>query len=54
MAGALVRGVKSYQQRAAWRNLQTRLMGLDFSWGASARKYLALYQKALELKGRRG
>ena len=50
LAEALVRGVKAYQQREAWRNLQARLMGLDFSWGASARKYLALYQKALELK----
>jgi starch synthase len=54
LAGSLVQGVKAYQQRKAWRKLQIRVMGLDFSWGASARKYLALYQKALEFKGRRG
>ena len=53
LSAAIVRGVKAFRQREAWVKLQARVMGLDFSWGASARKYLALYQKALALRRRR-
>ncbi|MBI4332729.1 MAG: glycogen synthase [Chloroflexi bacterium] len=32
---------------AAWKKLSPRIMGLDFSWRASAAKYLAMYGKVL-------
>ncbi len=47
---AIQRAVDAYKKKEAWRGVMRRIMSLDFSWQASARKYEALYQKALELK----
>ena len=44
---AIQRAVNSYKKKA-WQNVMRRIMALDFSWQASARKYEALYRKALE------
>ena len=52
MAAAIRRGVEAFGQQKAWGKLQARLMGLDFSWAASATKYEDLYRKALGLKGK--
>ncbi|MBI2867976.1 MAG: glycogen synthase [Chloroflexi bacterium] len=51
LAHAMRRAIAAYQQGASWRRLMARVMALDFSWNASARQYLALYQKARELVG---
>ncbi|MEK7681801.1 MAG: glycogen synthase, partial [Chloroflexota bacterium] len=51
-AGDLVacirRAAQAYQKREAWRRLMVKGMRLDFSWDASARKYVDLYGRALE------
>ncbi|TAK27117.1 MAG: glycogen synthase GlgA [Chloroflexota bacterium] len=45
---ALVRALENYRHRDAWRRLQQRCMRQDFSWRASAGKYVDLYWKAIE------
>jgi starch synthase len=49
MLAAIQRAINSYGKKA-WRDVMRRIMALDFSWKASARKYESLYKKALELK----
>ena len=46
---ALVRAVETYRYPSVWRQLQIRCMEQDFSWAASARKYVTLYHRAREL-----
>jgi len=41
---AAARAVALYRDRARWRRMVRRAMTRDFSWGAAAREYLALYQ----------
>lgn len=48
MLAAIQRAVNSYRNKA-WSKVVQRIMALDFSWQASAKKYESLYQKALEL-----
>jgi len=50
--GALERALKVYRNRKAWRGLQQQGMAADFSWSASAREYVKLYRRAIELHGR--
>jgi len=51
LRGAIDRSLDAYRQKDAWRRLVVRAMKQDFSWDASARKYLEMYQSALD--GRR-
>jgi len=44
LAWALGMGLRAYQDPKAWRKLQLNGMRADFSWGASARQYEALYR----------
>ncbi|MDP6346949.1 MAG: glycogen synthase [Dehalococcoidia bacterium] len=48
LEAALDRAVSSFALREEWIRLQRRVMGLDFSWGASARDYEALYRIMVE------
>ncbi len=50
LLGAVERATKTYRRQDVWRTLMERGMRADFSWRASARKYVELYHKALELK----
>ncbi|MCL4464622.1 MAG: glycogen synthase [Chloroflexi bacterium] len=43
----VVRAAEDYRYRQTWRELQRRGMLADYSWHASARKYVDLYHKAL-------
>ena len=43
---ALVRAVETYRHPDVWRRLQEHGMQQDFSWQASARQYVELYQRA--------
>jgi len=44
---ALVRAVETYRHAEVWRRIQLAGMTADFSWAASARKYVDLYYRAL-------
>lgn len=44
---AVVRAVEIYRHPEIWRGLMRRGMGKDYSWGASAQKYVDLYRQAL-------
>lgn len=50
LVAALDRALALYPDTRAWRKLMRRGMTQDFSWTASAQKYLELYQKALEVR----
>ena len=43
LSAALQRALATYAQPGAWRSLLQRAMAQDFSWEASARRYMALY-----------
>jgi starch synthase len=43
----LVRAWEGYRYKDAWRSLQRRAMGQDFSWAKSARAYIQLYGEVL-------
>jgi starch synthase len=44
----LQRALTLYQKPDTWRQLQTNAMSGDFSWKASAERYIALYQQTLK------
>lgn len=44
---AIKRALKVYQDRKKWKKLRLAGMQKDFSWEASAKKYVQLYKKAL-------
>ena len=48
---AVVRAVETYRHAEVWRRIQHAGMTADFSWDASARKYVDLYQRALSIIG---
>jgi len=47
LLGAVHRALAAYRDQRTWRRLQRTGMAADFSWAASARKYLALYERVL-------
>jgi len=47
MLQAINRAVKSYEDKEQWRKLTLRAMEYDFSWDASAKKYIELYNRAI-------
>lgn len=51
---AIDRGLACYRDHERWRALQQRGMSVDFSWDASARRYLDAYGHALGLARRAG
>jgi starch synthase len=44
---AIVRALENYRYPETWRKLQVNGMTADFSWQASARKYVELYRRAM-------
>jgi starch synthase len=49
---ALRRALRVYREnKKSWRGLQERGMKADFSWVASAREYVRLYRRAIEVHG---
>ena len=49
---AVSRALSAFGDRPRWERIVNRGMEKDFSWGPSAREYVALYEKALRKKGR--
>jgi len=52
LQNALSRALTAFGDRGRWEAIVRRGMEMDFSWEASAREYVALYDKALRKKGR--
>ncbi|MEO7557571.1 MAG: glycogen synthase GlgA [Gammaproteobacteria bacterium] len=50
LLSALLRAIHHYSDTRKWRALARRGMAQDFSWEQSARRYLDIYQKALEAR----
>lgn len=48
MRDCVERALEFYKQKGTLDEVRMRCMGLDFSWAASARKYMLLYEKALK------
>lgn len=49
---AIVRALENYKYKDTWRRLQVKGMTADFSWNASARKYVELYYRAIAARGK--
>lgn len=49
---SLVRAFENFRDKKDWRALQKRAMAGDFSWISSAKKYVALFQRAIEIHNR--
>jgi starch synthase len=45
------RALKVFRQPDEWRRLQVSGMALDFSWQASARQYVNVYERAIRIAG---
>ena len=48
--GSLIRGLEVYNNKEVWEKLVRRCMEQDFSWEASAARYVDLYYKAIRLR----
>jgi starch synthase len=53
MLEAIKRARKAYEDKPSWLSLVKRCMQQDFSWEASARAYIDLYEKAAQKHGLR-
>jgi len=47
LLASVSRAVALYADRASWQRVMRQAMGCDFSWGAAARQYKALYTRLL-------
>jgi starch synthase len=47
MVHAIIRALHLYRNKAVWQKLVLNAMSYDFSWQASAKKYIELYKKAM-------
>ena len=47
---AVMRALEAYKFTDLWQHLMQRAMLADYSWDASAERYVALYRRALELQ----
>ena len=54
LKGAVTRALAAYADRPRWEAIVRRGMALDFSWEASARAYVELYEKALLKRAPKG
>ena len=48
--GSLIRSLEVYNNKVVWEKLVRRCMEQDFSWEASAARYVDLYYKAIRLR----
>jgi starch synthase len=51
LLGTLRWALDVYRDRAVWRRIQEAGMSQDFSWDASARQYVKVYERAISLRG---
>ena len=50
LLAAVTRAVTAYRDKKLWRQLQKNGMGRDFSWEASAQRYVELYRTLITAK----
>jgi starch synthase len=50
LAFTLKKAAEAFKDKAAWQRAVKHVMALDFSWQGPARRYEALYGRALELR----
>jgi len=50
LADAIRRAVRAYRDEARWTALRERVMRLDHSWDASARRYVEMYEAARQAR----
>ncbi len=50
LLSAIKRALSVFKNRTAWKNLMLQGMEKDFSWEASAKRYVQLYKKAISKK----
>lgn len=50
LRAAIERAMAAFRRKEQWARLVANAMACDFSWGASARRYLQLYERALARK----
>jgi len=48
LLGAIKRALEAYKEKASWKKMQELVMDYDYSWDASAKKYISLYMKAID------
>jgi starch synthase len=51
---AIDRALRLFADEKTWRQIMRNGMAMDFSWKAAARRYLALYERAVEERRRSG
>jgi starch synthase len=49
LAKTVKRAIEAFHDKPAWTELVDRALRTDFSWNASARKYVELYKQAIEV-----
>jgi starch synthase len=49
--GAIVRALENYKYKEVWHDIAVRCMQQSNSWEIPAKKYVALYRKAIKLNG---
>jgi len=42
------RAIETFKDKKVWKKMQAKVMDYDYSWDASAKKYISLYAKALD------
>jgi len=47
---AITRALEDYKKRSGWEKLARRAMKETYSWNLPAKKYVALYKKAIKKK----
>jgi starch synthase len=50
LSTSVYRALEAFKDKPLWRKIQVNGMKRDFSWKASAKKYMALYEKAASRK----
>ncbi len=54
LLAATRRAMAAFRDRPRWRVLVARAMAADFSWERSVREYVALFERAIAIRGERG
>jgi starch synthase len=52
LSDAVSRALEFYKNKNIWRKIQENCMKMDFSWRSSARKYIEIYEEAIQIRKR--